>query len=391
VALGTSECPRTIERARGELFKRLCARRPEIEEAIAARVYAISDPREVADATYLQGLRAALAAAIDYALAAVELGERRAPDPPPLLLAQARMAARNGIELETVLRRYFAGYAILTEFMIGEGEAADLIAEAGLRRVLKGQGTLFDRLLEGVSEEHAREVAARLSTKQRRAERVRRLLAGELIDTSELEYDLEGHHLGLVGLGRGVAETIRALARRIDKRLLLVDADERTVWAWLGSRGGFEADDLQAVCSASLPADCLIAFGEPAAKTSGWRLTHRQACAALFLAGRRENRTVRYRDVAVLASLLQDELLIASLRELYINPLQADRDGGKSAFETLGAYFDTGRQIASTAATLGLNRNTVANRLRTIESTIGLPIDLCATELEASLKVLTYQ
>ncbi len=81
-------------------------RLPEIKTAVATRAYAISDLHDVTDPAYLQGLDAALAAAIDYRLVVLEVGERRAPAVPPVLLAQARLDARDGVPFDTVLRRY---------------------------------------------------------------------------------------------------------------------------------------------------------------------------------------------------------------------------------------------------------------------------------------------
>jgi hypothetical protein len=77
-------------------------------EATATRVYAISDPHDVFDPGYLQGLDAAIAAAIDYRLTVLEVGERHAPAVPLVLLAQARLDSRNDVPLDTVLRRYLA-------------------------------------------------------------------------------------------------------------------------------------------------------------------------------------------------------------------------------------------------------------------------------------------
>ena len=99
-------------------YPRLRERLPEIQAAIATRVYAISDPHDVADPAYLQGLDAAVAAAIEHRLAVLEVGERRAPIVPPALLAQARLDARDGVPLDTVLRRYFAGNALFGDFLV---------------------------------------------------------------------------------------------------------------------------------------------------------------------------------------------------------------------------------------------------------------------------------
>ena len=109
-----------------DLAARLRERLPELEAAIATRVYAISDPREVSDPAYLEGLNAALVAAIEHRLVVLEVGERRAPAVPPALIAQARLDARDGVALDTVLRRYFAGNALFGDFLVEEAERAEV-------------------------------------------------------------------------------------------------------------------------------------------------------------------------------------------------------------------------------------------------------------------------
>lgn len=107
----------SLDEACSALASRLRERLPEIQAAIATRVYAISDPQDVADPAYLQGLNAALAAAIDYRIAVLEVGERRPPAVPAVLLAQARLDARDGVPLDTVLRRYFAGSGLFGDLV----------------------------------------------------------------------------------------------------------------------------------------------------------------------------------------------------------------------------------------------------------------------------------
>ena len=137
------------------LASRLRERLPELQAAIATRVYAISDPHDVADPAYLQGLNAAIAAAIDHRLAVLEVGERHTPAVPSALLAQARLDARDGVSIDTVLRRYFAGNAVFGDFLVEEAERAEVPSSA-LRPLLGAQATLADRLLDAVSAEHVR-------------------------------------------------------------------------------------------------------------------------------------------------------------------------------------------------------------------------------------------
>src|SRR6186997_1558051 len=174
------------EEARALLAARLRERLPELQGAIATRVYAISDPRTVADPAYLEGLNDAVAAAVEYRLAVLEAGERNAPPLPTVLLAQARLDARDGVPLDTVLRRYFAGNALFGDFLVEEAERAEVPSSA-LRQLLAAQATVADRLIAAVSSEHAREAKSRpTSPAERRRECVKSLLAGELVDHSDL-------------------------------------------------------------------------------------------------------------------------------------------------------------------------------------------------------------
>jgi PucR C-terminal helix-turn-helix domain/GGDEF-like domain len=367
------------------LSERLSARRAEIEQAVLTRVHAVSDPSEATDPEYVNGLRAAVAAAVAYALAAVELGEERSPPAPPVLLAQARMAARNGVGLDTVLRRYFAGHALVGDYLVEEAER-DGLKGIALQRLLRAQATLFDRLLAAVSEEYAREADSRLGTsEERRAERLERLLAGELLDTSEFAYDFEGFHLGAIASGPGAADALGDLANSLDRRLLLVRYNGDTVWAWLGSRRRTDPVEIERLVASTWPPRISLAIGEPAENLAGWRLTLLQARAAMPIALRSPEALIHYADVALLASALQDDLLSASLHQLYLAPLEGERDGGETARQTLRAYFAAGRNVSSAAAALGVSRQAVNSRLRAIEERLGRSLGGCATELEVAL------
>jgi hypothetical protein len=379
---------RSGEDARTVVAARLRERLPEIQGEVATRVYAIADPHEVADPAYIEGLKAALAAAVEYRLAVLEVGERRAPAVPEVLLAQARLDARDGVPLDTVLRRYFAGNTHFGDFLVEEAERAE-VPSATLRGLLREQATLGDRLLAAVSAEHAREAEVRpSSSSERRRELVKSLLAGELVDSSELGYDLDGHHLAVLAKGEGVEESMRDLADRLDRRLLMVQREEESKWAcWLGGRRPLDAEEALRVLRETAPKGAFVTIGEPGESLFGWRFSHLQAKAALAIAERRREPLVRYADVAVLASILRDDLVATSLRQLYLEPLAQSRDNGKVARETLRAYFEAERNISSTAAALGVDRRTVRNRLRSIEGLLGRPLRGSMADLEIALRL----
>lgn len=245
---------------------------------------------------------------------------------------------------------------------------------------------LLDDLVEEIGGEYSREVEFRPQSRDsRRVKLVEQLLAGNWIDTGELAFDFEAWHIGLVARGAGAVEAVQGLARAADRRLLQVCPGEDAVWAWLGGRRRLETTKVQLLAATHMPAETCLAIGEPCRRLAGWRLSHQQAAAALPVGLRRGDRVVRYAEVLFQASMLQDHTLATSLRQIFLAPLEEDRDGGRAARETLRAYFSRERNVSSAAIALGVSRQTVAQRLRAIEERLGSPLHICAAEIEAAL------
>ena len=364
------------------------ARRPEIERAAITRVYGVTDPSDPVNPEYTEGLRAAVSAALNYCFDIVELGERRPPSVPSALLMQARLAARSGVQLETVFRRYFAGYTLLGDFLVEEAQHGDLLGGPEFKGLLRAQASRFDHLVTAITKEYTRESKGLMGTaEQRRVEYVERLLDGELVYASEFGYDLGVHHLGLIAVGPEAPEVVRSLAKSLDRRLLAVRRGDGTIWAWLGGRGSVAPDDLKRLVSPSWPTRLSLAVGESAHGYAGWCRTHQQARATLTVVLRSPQSLTRYADAALRASMLSDGLLASSLHELFLAPLSKDRDGGATLRQTLRAYFRVERNVSSTAAALGVSRQTVSNRLRTIEERLARPLSDCAAEIDAALRL----
>jgi PucR C-terminal helix-turn-helix domain len=376
-----------VQQILAALSARMMARLPEIEEAASARVRSLTGPKSVLDVEYVDGLRSAISVAIQYGLAIIACNPNRPPTIPAALLIQARLAARNGVTLVTVLNRYFAGYTVLSHFLVDEiGE--DPAETAILKGLLQAHAPLFERLIRTVTEEYMREAQNPLgSSEQRKLEKIERLLAGEILDTSDLAYPFDAYHLGAIGTGPGAAGAIRKLAKSLDALLLSVRPAEETVWAWFAARRRLDPNRIEAFISSDWSSGVCLAVGEPGHAQAGWRVTHRQAAAALPIVLRNGRSFVRYRDVALTASMAQDDLLATSLRELYLAPLELGRDAGEVLRETLRAYFAAGRNATAAAEALKVNRRTVTYRLRKIEKALESPLAPIATEVEFALRL----
>jgi AcrR family transcriptional regulator len=141
------------------IVERLRARRLEIDEAIFVRVSdQWFDQAGSKDPEYVAGLRAAGVAALDYALVGIERSGESLEPVPVAALEQARRAARVGVGLDTVLRRYLAGYAVLEGFVMQEAEHDELLGQGSALRDLLGIiSTLVDRLITAVSRAYGEE------------------------------------------------------------------------------------------------------------------------------------------------------------------------------------------------------------------------------------------
>lgn len=148
-----------LEEGRAGVLERLGLRRAEIEEAIFARVSdGVFDPAGSGGAEYVAGLRAAVAAVLDYGLTGIERGGESSAVP-SAAIAQARRAARGGVGLDTVLRRYIAGYAVLEGFIMQEADHSDLRGErTTLRYVLETSALLLDRLIPPITGAYMQEL-----------------------------------------------------------------------------------------------------------------------------------------------------------------------------------------------------------------------------------------
>lgn len=383
---------RTLEEPRAGVVERLRSRRTELEDAIFARLRDDQlDSASYEDAEYTVGLRQAVAAAVDYVLDGIERGAESSGVIPAEVISQARRAARAGVSLDSVIRDYVAAYTLVETFIV---EEADRSEDAGqgdpLRGILGARACLIDRLLTALTGAYGDELRqAERSPERRRTQLVHGLLAGQPVDPAELDHDLDQWHLAVIATGAAAPQAVRSMAGRLDRRLLSVPHGADSVWTWLSGRRRLTATDIERWLSADGHPDVMLAVGEPGSGIDGWRLTHRQAQAALLVALHRPGpqRLTRYADVALLASALRDDLLASSLMEIFLTSLDGQRDGGAVSRETLRVYLAAGCNASSAAAVLGVARHTVENRLRTVEQSLGRSLQTCLAELEVALRL----
>jgi hypothetical protein len=364
-----------------ELAEAIRADRDELHRGILARIQAIEDPRLSADSEFAAGTRAAVFAALDYAVTVLESKERYPPPIPEALLDQARLAARTGIDLATLLRRYMAGFSLLGEVALRDVD----ISSADRDRLLPVFSMHLDYLLARVSEDY--ELAQRdhlRSPRTRRAEAIAMLLAGASRPFDEIDHIWDAWHVGLVAAGPQAEKRFLSLGSGAGGRLLLEQV-EGEAWAWVSTRARLDPGDLIAHLPSGEEAVAL-GVGEPAYGLDGWRRSHRQAAAALGIARRGGSGVAFYTEVGTLAAIIRDDLLVSSLRDRYVVPLGSD-GRGEQLRETLRGYLATECNVSATAAILGVSRRTVRNRLSRVEERTGIRIGDHLAELDVAMQL----
>lgn len=377
----------TYEEACAGLAHRLRKRAPEIHTAILTRIQAAAPIEQDAAPEYLDGLREAIRAAIVHTIARIESRERAAPPFPSAVLGQARLASHHGVSLGLVLRRYSLGSHSISKFIVDEMEMDEYWQGGAMGRLLTEQAAILESGLDELEYEYHRERPnPPASPDARLVDLVKRRLAGELVDASELNYSFDAHHIGVVSEGENAAPLLRTLAQAVDARLLCVRPGGGVVWAWIGTRHRIDLSQLQSRLVAANSSSPLLAFGEPDHGSLGWCRTHQQAREAFPYAVREQRRAIRYADIALQAAIERHDLATLSLHQLYIAPLARHPDG-LNLLAALRAYFAAGRNAAAAAAMLDVRRQTVSKRLRSVEALLRKPLDVCSADLEIALRL----
>ena len=245
-----------------QLGQRLLDRRGEIWETVVSRVHQVGAlPADVEDA-YEERVRAAALAAIDYGRSVVEGGGEGFPEIPKQLLTQARLAAASGVAVESMVRRYFGGYAAFSAAIIEEAQRNSFSPQS-VQQVLGWQAEAFDRLISAVTKEYADEIALRSTSKQsRRLKLIGELLAGAPVNSHALGYELDQRHLGLITSAPQPKQLLLDLGRQVDRQVLVADRRENETWAWLGGRAELRREDLERALARAWPKAFPLAVGE---------------------------------------------------------------------------------------------------------------------------------
>ena len=309
---------------------------------------------------------------------------------------------RRGVSLDQVLRGIQLGHSLMARALLDA--AATEVAEPMRALEMKRTSELLFEYIRDFTASMATEYLTErdrwvTSAAAERAELVTAILDGKPVSTSQasatLGYPLERQHLAII-LWRepgtpGVPTDLQRAATRLllDSRCsstLVVPYGAASVWVWASWRSrntpmpAFETPPEPGIN---------VAVGTMAHGVSGFRQSHLEAdqTAELMRSSPAAGAVTRYADVELVVLLSRDAELARNfvLREL--GELAVDTPAAVELRDTVAAYLACDRSLAKAADLLHVARNTVAYRVKKVESLIGRDLRERKLELESALRL----
>lgn len=319
-------------------------------------------------------------------------GGRQAPErASDAALREARVAAQAGVDLHSLLRTYRVGQSIMWDVIL---EETLRVVDSDERRiaVLKQASDYHyawnNKVTESVIAAYQTEHNAYFFRSQDRKRRatVNDILRGIPTDTQQLGYNLHTEHLAVVAWGRSPEANIRSLAVALGARHLTVSGTSGTYLGWIGGTALRGVLDGRPEAVKVMP-ETFLALGDVEQGIEGFRLSHRQAWQAYRVSKLRPQPAVWYVDVALESLLLRDRQAVRDFVARELAALDEGDSRGDVLRSTLAAYFRCGQNAASTAQAIHVHERTVAYRLRSIESRLGVTISARRDELAVALRL----
>lgn len=372
---------------RVEIAAGLAAKRPAIERMANDAIGRVEPPLPIdSQSEYEHGIARAVQGVLDYVLASLAAGSTAVEPVPLVALDQARRAAKMGVGIDTVLRRYAAGDRALRRALATELEGRDramgddvhTLADEAVDRVMRQAVAEFDAETARISEMADPRLALALG------------LLHEEINVSEIDgYLLDRWHIGLVTESTVPKVGLLRLAESLGAQPLVVDSRRGQRWAWIGRSEPMAAAGVEAALTGTFQHRAAFGLGEPRRGLSGWRLTHTEARRAAGLPNEGGRPVTRLRHHVLEAAVLGDQAFAESLIATYIEPLEREATKSADLGRTVCAYLRSGQNAKSAAQHLGIDRHTVLRRVRKVEELVGEKVEDCFAQLDTALRIAT--
>jgi hypothetical protein len=354
-------------------------------EALEAELPLLRDEPDLAEAARASVL-ANVALILELASGAASLADL---EPPPAAVAFTRELARRNVPVAELDRAYRLAQHALWRWSVAEvrrritdGAAVAAAVEALSEAAFITGDALTSVVMARYAAERERWVR---SADAVRSATVEQILAGEPIDVDaasrRLRYELRQTHQAFVVWGEAddaVPETAAAAVG--GPRALLVPMGVGLMAGWSPH---VEPDVSQSLGAA-------VALGARAGGAAGFRRSHHQAMEARRVARLMNLRDgpVRYDDVALLALVTKDLEQARDFARRTLGPLAARDESTARLAETLFVVLEEQGSPRRAGRRLGVHENTVAKRLRAIDTLMEDVDPAPPSELLAALAIV---
>jgi DNA-binding PucR family transcriptional regulator len=343
-------------------------------------------------------------------IAMVERGvDPSAAEPPAMANAFVRLVVHRGIPVEALAQTYRTAHGAFWRTWVTELRGAISDPTELATALEQGSGYMFefiDTLTAAAQRLYAEERARWIrSADAVRAQTIRELLDGLPVDAAaagrRLRHALDREHLAVVawstagGVGAASLEpAVRDLLAPLGAGPPLTTVLGTGLLAgWVGSRNGFDPEDVEGLRLGGAPArelGAIVAAGTPARGVDGFRLAHLEAMHARRVAQLElapPGSVIHYASVAVTALASADQEQARRFVEQQLGPILGDDRESARLLETLAAYLEEHASPRHAAVRLGVHENTVAARIRTAEARLARPLRGRTTELLVALRL----
>jgi sugar diacid utilization regulator len=384
---------------------------PELDEIAAAMTRRIHDEvAELPDALRPDAFQSCRAH-VGLICALMRDGEpARSAEPPGEALYYAREAARQGVPLEGLMRKYRVGHAVFWRLFLERVQQAipghDELA-AAITLASDWTFAYIDKMSGAISEAYMAERERWVrSAAAVRTEEVRRILDGNRVDEAEssqrLRYELRRRHLAFVIWGDEATDagrqlgTFERLAHDLGRALgssdvLCVPLGGLVLACWAGLRSDPDAAALQALIGSDAAArGARVALGDPHDGVAGFVRSHDEAMRSRHVAvltRRSPSSPMRYADAALTSLLTGDVGAAQRFVERELGDLASDEDASRRVAATLKVFLEEGASFVKAARRLGVHENTVAYRVRRATEALGHGVDQRQLELRVALQL----
>lgn len=372
------------------LSERLRAIIPGLAERIHEQIIDTGEQHGIQDALSVEIRRRNILASLESIFSGLATGRLPLDEAPTTAIEIARISARSGVQLESLIRAYGIGHSLTWDTIMEEVDSLFGNRPERLAILRLSSRFLFDwnhRVTTQLTGAYQREYGRRYRDRDREKRAlILELLEGMPVDTASLRYSLHGEHVALVAWDGDPGDAVRDLAESLDASLLTMPGTGGSLYAWLGGdslqRHNFPDGPISRVAAGTR-----LAIGRRFSGVEGFRRSYRQASRAHEVALRMTTPVVRYQDVALEALAGGDRHRLREFVENELQPIMTDDERDGILRETLSAYFRTGQNAASAGPLLGIHERTVAYRLRSVETRLGYPIQDRSDELAVALRL----